>query len=221
MIATLKFVFTIIILSFSLTRIFSQPFIKAGGPFEISETSATPIQLQNNSKIVDFIEKELKYPRQALRMGVQGVVTVIFTVTNEGTVKDIIITRDIGTDCRNSVIDIISQTSGKWTFENKAIQSHTLIMWVSFNLMYGQTAKSLEYMKLKGLESYEQGKFKKAIVQFDNYLENYTYDPEIILKRAESCHKTGNNNQACKDLTLLRLMGELRDMKMAESICGH
>lgn len=219
--ATLISLFATLVLLTSHTSIFSQPFIKAGGPFEILEASSSPQYLQNNSHIVDFIEQKLVYPRQALRMGIQGIVPITFSVNNDGTVSEITVTRDIRAGCGESLAKVINQTSGLWNFENEEVENHTIVMWASFNFMYGQTHKSVERMKSKGLEFFEQEKFKNAISQFDNYLQNYTYDPEILLKRAEAYQKIGKNDLACKDLGLLRLMGELGDNNMIKTVCGY
>lgn len=60
-----------------------------------------------------FVGKNLKYPAQARRIGVEGKVFVYFVVDKDGSLSDIKIARGIGAGCDEEVLRIINM-SPKW-----------------------------------------------------------------------------------------------------------
>ncbi len=60
-----------------------------------------------------FLRKNLKYPKQAQRMGREGKVFLRFIVDKEGNVSDISVTRGIGAGCDEEAIRVLSM-SPKW-----------------------------------------------------------------------------------------------------------
>ncbi len=60
-----------------------------------------------------FVGKNLKYPPQARRIGVEGKVFVHFVVDKDGSLSDISIARGIGAGCDEEVLRIV-QMSPKW-----------------------------------------------------------------------------------------------------------
>jgi len=65
------------------------------------------------SEFYKFVSKNLKYPAQARRMGIEGKVFVHFIVDKNGSLSDIKIMRGIGAGCDQEVLRIIRK-SPKW-----------------------------------------------------------------------------------------------------------
>lgn len=60
-----------------------------------------------------FVGKNLKYPAQARRMGIEGKVFVHFVVDKDGSLSDIKVVKGIGAGCDEEVLRIV-QKSPKW-----------------------------------------------------------------------------------------------------------
>lgn len=60
-----------------------------------------------------FVGKNLKYPAQARRMGIEGRVFVHFVIDEDGSLSDIKVVRGIGAGCDEEVIRIVNK-SPKW-----------------------------------------------------------------------------------------------------------
>ncbi|MCK5104802.1 MAG: energy transducer TonB [Cyclobacteriaceae bacterium] len=65
------------------------------------------------SEFYKFVGKNLKYPAQARRMGIEGKVFVHFVVDKDGSLSDIKVVRGIGAGCDAEVLRIIHK-SPKW-----------------------------------------------------------------------------------------------------------
>ncbi len=61
-----------------------------------------------------FLGQNLKYPRQAQRMGVEGRVFVKFIVHPDGKVSNVEVAKGIGAGCDEEAARLIWQSSGKW-----------------------------------------------------------------------------------------------------------
>lgn len=60
-----------------------------------------------------FLKKNLKYPRQATRMGISGKVFLSFIVDKQGVISDIQVLRGIGGGCDEEAIRVL-KASPKW-----------------------------------------------------------------------------------------------------------
>ena len=61
-----------------------------------------------------FLRKNLKYPRQAKRMGIEGNVYLSFIVDRTGTISDIQVIREVGGGCDEEAVRVL-KASPKWT----------------------------------------------------------------------------------------------------------
>lgn len=61
----------------------------------------------------NFLKKNLKYPRQATRMGIEGAVFLSFIVDKQGSISDIQVIRGIGGGCDEEAIRVL-KNSPKW-----------------------------------------------------------------------------------------------------------
>jgi periplasmic protein TonB len=60
-----------------------------------------------------YISKNIKYPSQARRMGIEGNVTVSFVVDKDGSITEIKVLKGIGAGCDEEAIRIL-ETARKW-----------------------------------------------------------------------------------------------------------
>jgi protein TonB len=73
----------------------------------------------------NFLVKNLKYPKQAKRMGLSGTVFLSFVVNKEGAMSDIRVTREVGGGCDEEALRVLS-LSPKWnpgTQRGRAVKS--------------------------------------------------------------------------------------------------
>ncbi|MFT6872183.1 MAG: protein TonB [Roseivirga sp.] len=61
-----------------------------------------------------FLNRNLKYPKQAKRMGVEGNVYLSFIVDRTGTISDISVIREVGGGCDEEAVRVLEK-SPKWT----------------------------------------------------------------------------------------------------------
>lgn len=67
-----------------------------------------------NEAWVKFLRKNLKYPRQATRMGIEGKVFLSFIVDTSGSISDIQVIRGIGGGCDEEAKRVL-ENSPKWS----------------------------------------------------------------------------------------------------------
>lgn len=80
--------------------------------FTIVETQ--PVPSGGSDGFYRYVQKNLKYPHQARRMGIEGKVFVQFVVQKDGTINQVKILRGIGAGCDEEAIRVI-KISPKWT----------------------------------------------------------------------------------------------------------
>jgi len=62
---------------------------------------------------VDYLSKNLNYPTQARRIGIEGAVYVAFVVNTDGSIQDVQVLRGIGGGCDEEALRVVSY-SPKW-----------------------------------------------------------------------------------------------------------
>ena len=70
-----------------------------------------------NNKLVTFLGEHIRYPDLAKQHGVNGVVLLQFTVTNEGKIDNAIISRNVGHGCGEEalrVVQLMNEQVGNW-----------------------------------------------------------------------------------------------------------
>ena len=80
--------------------------------------NAEQIEMCSTNMMMDFIQRNLVYPKTSKDAGVKGVGGVEFTVNTDGTVTDIKIFRSLDKDCDQSIINTIesmNRMSKRWT----------------------------------------------------------------------------------------------------------
>lgn len=74
-------------------------------PFEVVEEM--PSFPGGEIELLKFVAENIKYPKQAVRMGVEGRVHVQFVVEKDGSLSDVQVLRGIGLECDNEAIRVI------------------------------------------------------------------------------------------------------------------
>ena len=63
-----------------------------------------------NAKFNEFVSKNLKYPRKALKANVEGKVVVRFVVEEDGNISDVEVLKGIGYDCDEEAIRVLNNS---------------------------------------------------------------------------------------------------------------
>ncbi|WP_026956729.1 energy transducer TonB [Algoriphagus vanfongensis] len=61
-----------------------------------------------------YLSKNLKYPTQARRMGIEGTVIVVFVINTDGSIQDVEVLRGIGGGCDEEAVKVV-QEAPNWT----------------------------------------------------------------------------------------------------------
>ncbi|MEP0713322.1 energy transducer TonB [Algoriphagus sp.] len=80
--------------------------------FDVVETQPEPPG--GMSAWNQYLSKNLKYPTQARRMGIEGSVIVVFVVNTDGSIQDVDVLRGIGGGCDEEAVKVVSNAP-KWT----------------------------------------------------------------------------------------------------------
>lgn len=66
------------------------------------------------AEMMKFLGENVRYPEEAQKAGMEGMVVASFAVEKDGTVSDIQIVKDLGMGTDEEVIRVIEKMSGKW-----------------------------------------------------------------------------------------------------------
>ena len=78
--------------------------------FEIVEQMPSP--MGGMEAFYKHLRKHLKYPKQAVRMGIEGKVFVQFIVSEDGTLREVSAVKGIHTDCDAEAVKVIKSFPG-------------------------------------------------------------------------------------------------------------
>ncbi|AMQ57697.1 energy transducer TonB [Algoriphagus sanaruensis] len=84
---------------------------KADEIFDVVETQPTPPGGMSGWN--EYLSKNLKYPTQARRMGIEGTVIVVFVINTDGSIQDVEVLRGIGGGCDEEAVKVV-QNAPKW-----------------------------------------------------------------------------------------------------------
>jgi len=62
-----------------------------------------------------FLNKNLRYPKSAVRNKIEGTVIVQFIITEEGAVTGVTVIKSVDPDLDAEAVRVISKSSGKWS----------------------------------------------------------------------------------------------------------
>ncbi|MFC3880427.1 energy transducer TonB [Algoriphagus namhaensis] len=84
---------------------------KADEIFDVVETQPNPPGGMAGWN--EYLRKNLKYPTQARRMGIEGTVIVVFVVNTDGSIQDVDVLRGIGGGCDEEAVEVV-KNAPKW-----------------------------------------------------------------------------------------------------------
>jgi protein TonB len=79
-----------------------------------TQVDEMPVPPGGVAGLTDYMIKNLKYPKQARKAGIEGKVLVSFVVKSDGTVSAIEVTQGIGGGCDAEAVRMV-ENSGVWT----------------------------------------------------------------------------------------------------------
>lgn len=82
----------------------------------------------------DFIGKNLKYPEQATKNGVQGKVLVSFVVETDGSITDVKVIRGIGSGCDEEAVRVV-KAMPKWQPAMKEGKAVAMQFYIPFSFV--------------------------------------------------------------------------------------
>eukprot|EP01026_Neomeris_dumetosa_P001581 TRINITY_DN103907_c0_g1_i3.p1 TRINITY_DN103907_c0_g1~~TRINITY_DN103907_c0_g1_i3.p1 ORF type:complete len:284 (+),score=57.80 TRINITY_DN103907_c0_g1_i3:194-1045(+) len=112
--------------------------------FEIVEESAEPVG--GYAAFYKFVKKNMKYPNQAKRMGVEGKVYVQFVIDKDGTITNVNVIRGIGAGCDEEAARVMN-LAPKWKPGKQRGRSVKQRIVLPINFKLGQSAKTLGLYK--------------------------------------------------------------------------
>ncbi|WP_268034613.1 energy transducer TonB [Algoriphagus sp. PAP.12] len=80
---------------------------KADEIFDVVETQPTPPGGMSGWN--QYLSKNLKYPTQARRMGIEGTVIVVFVINTDGSIQDVEVLRGIGGGCDEEAVKVVQE----------------------------------------------------------------------------------------------------------------
>ncbi len=84
---------------------------KADEIFDVVETQPNPPGGMAGWN--QYLSKNLKYPTQARRMGIEGTVIVVFVINTDGSIQDVEVLRGIGGGCDEEAVKVVKEAP-KW-----------------------------------------------------------------------------------------------------------
>lgn len=87
-----------------------------------NEAEAEAQEQCSQKKFLAFVYKNLKYPKEAAKEEVEGMVLLSFVVTTKGTIKDISIKRSLNKACDAEairVVELMNEKGIRWTAGQK------------------------------------------------------------------------------------------------------
>jgi protein TonB len=84
---------------------------KADEIFDVVETQPNPPGGMAGWN--QYLSKNLKYPTQARRMGIEGTVIVVFVINTDGSIQDVEVLRGIGGGCDEEAVKVVTEAP-KW-----------------------------------------------------------------------------------------------------------
>ena len=119
----MKYLLLVLISVFSVS-VHAQEADSATTAVKDSTSIAVPAKFKEGN-INQYVADHTKYPRKALKKGIEGTVLVKFTVFDDGTVGHIeIVSVKLGGGLEEEAMRVIETTSGKWepaTQQGKAV----------------------------------------------------------------------------------------------------
>ncbi|SHO62894.1 energy transducer TonB [Algoriphagus zhangzhouensis] len=80
---------------------------KADEIFDVVETQPQPPGGMSGWN--QYLSKNLKYPTQARRMGIEGTVIVVFVINTDGSIQDVEVLRGIGGGCDEEAVKVVKE----------------------------------------------------------------------------------------------------------------
>ena len=68
-----------------------------------------------NHKFQQWVKEHQEYPREALELGLQGRVTIRFTISEKGKLKDVEVVSSVHKSLNDASVRVISLSTGLWT----------------------------------------------------------------------------------------------------------
>ncbi len=134
-------------------------------------------------KMIEFLGKNLKYPEEARKKGVEGTVIVAFKIGSDGKVSDAKVVQSIGYGCDEEAVRVI-QNMPNWEIKNKVSDDFKCEMKIPIKFKLQDKANTEEsdeatkvmYAPQKDNEFIDIDKMPK--MDINSYIANFKYPEE-------------------------------------------
>lgn len=119
-------------------------------PFEEVEIKNMPMYPGGTTAFYNYIAENMKYPKQAKNMGLEGKVFVQFKVNTDGSISDVTILRGIGAGC-DAEAKRVMENSPKWDAAkiDGKVREMTMVMPITFRLTKNSGATKVEVEEIE------------------------------------------------------------------------
>ena len=170
-----------------------------------------------------WLVENMKFPKQAKEIGIQGTVVAEFTVSAIGGISGIRIIKSLGSGCDRETERLI-ESMPKWSPAKRKGTNISYKTQVRVNFGNPKEIAELEiktnYVYNKGIDAQKNGEYEMAIELYTNVIEITPYmDLDAIYNRGLCKMKTGDREGACSDWDRGRKIGSDESSQMIEKYC--
>ncbi len=151
------------------------------------------------NKMLEYIYKNLKYPHEAIKAGLEGQCVVRFIVNTDGNIENIKIVRDIGGGCGQAVLNVISgmnEMEAKWISGKQGGKLVKVLYTLPIKFKLEDDVKSIGMIERKAEIVHPESEHKIDIRRKDQLLQQKVNDSKVAFNdlNDKSLEFTTQNN---------------------------
>ena len=157
------------------------------------------------NKMLEYIYKNLKYPQEAIKAGLEGQCVVRFIVNTDGNIENIKIVRDIGGGCGQAVLNVISgmnEMEAKWISGKQGGKLVKVLYTLPVRFKLEDDVKSIGNVERKA-ESIDSNNAASANTLSQNDTKSLSKEPKSVAELIKSDFEILKETQINIDKTSL------------------
>ena len=152
------------------------------------------------NKMLEYIYKNLKYPQEAIKAGLEGQCVVRFIINTDGNIENIKIVRDIGGGCGQAVLNVISgmnEMQEKWISGKQGEKLVKVLYTLPIKFKLEDDVKSIGMIERKAEIVHPESEHKIDIRRKDHLLQQKVNDSKVAFNdlNDKSLEFTNPNNE--------------------------
>jgi TonB family protein len=181
------------------------------------------------SPLNDYLLKNIQYPENSKKWGLEGTEVVQFVVTPEGEVKDFNIINSVSKEIDAEVVRVLKTTNQMWKpgMNNETPVAMEKEVSIAFNISTDDRPVNTTDFFIQAKKNFDIGskKFfikennKSALRYFDKAMQYLPYDKAILLSRGMCRYELGDKNGACQDWNRIKTLGGVDGNIYLQNFC--